>query len=139
MKNLIRYFKDSDADEVSTLVCRNLREVNSKDYPPNIIEKITEGFTSDKIQHFARQREMFVMENEGKIVGTASLVRDTKTEDEQYACLTLFVLPEWHGKGIGKQLMNRIEESAKCKGSKVLQVPASLTSISFYRKVKYHR
>ena len=135
----IRYFRDSDADDVSTIVLRNLREVNSKDYPSEVIEDIAScSLPEHYISHSRQQyRETFVAETEGKVVGTASLARDNRTTDEEYICLTVFVHPEYHGKGIGRALMERIEDAACGKGAKVLHVPASITALPFYRKLGY--
>lgn len=36
---MIRRFKESDAEEVSALIARTLREVNIKDYSAEYIEK----------------------------------------------------------------------------------------------------
>lgn len=139
MNLIIRRFRDTDSDEISNIICRNFREVNSKDYPSDIIENLVKSFSPDNILRNSRQqyREMFVAEADGTIAGTASLARDNRTEDENYICLTVFVLPEYHGAGIGTQLMNQVEESARSKGAKVLRVPASLTALSFYRKQGY--
>lgn len=137
MNITIRPFRDADAGDISTIVCRNLREVNSKDYASDVIEDLVCRFTPDKIMRFSREREMFVAEADGRVVGTASLARDNRTQDEKYVCLTVFVLPECHGAGIGKRLMERVEEAARSRGAKVLQVPASLTALPFYRKRGY--
>ena len=79
---------------------------------------------------------MFVAEADGRIVGTASLAKFKRIPDadEEYACLTVFVLPESHGKGIERILMERVEEAARVRGVQVLRVPASLNALQFYRK-----
>lgn len=135
----IRHCHDIDAEDVSTIVCRNLREVNSKDYAADVIEKLAVSFTPDRIRQLARQREMFVAEMAGKVVGTASLARDNRTQEERYVVLTIFVLPEEHGKGIGTKLMERVEEAARRKGAATLKVPAGRTAISFYQRLGYSR
>jgi GNAT superfamily N-acetyltransferase len=133
----IRRFRDSDAEGISTIICRNLREVNGKDYPAEVITKLLGSFTPEKISKVSRQREMFVAETDGVVVGTASLARDNRTTDVRYVCLTVFVLPERHGNGIGKMLMDRVEEAARRNGAATLQVPASITALPFYRKRGY--
>lgn len=133
----IRPFKDSDAVEISSIVCRNLREINSKDYSSEKIENFVNYFTPDKIIQYSLQREMFVAEVNGKLVGTASLAKDNRTDDEKYICLTVFVLPEKHGLGIGKKLMEQVEETARNKDAKILHVPASRSALQFYRKQGY--
>ena len=80
---------------------------------------------------------MFVAEADRAVVGTASLARDNRTAEEKYVCLTVFVLPECHRSGVGKRLMARVEETARGRGARALQVPASVTALPFYRKLGY--
>lgn len=35
-----RHFRDTDAADISIIIRRNLREVNSKDYPSELIETL---------------------------------------------------------------------------------------------------
>ena len=134
----IRLFKESDAMAISNIICRNLREVNYKDYSCEEIEKFASFFTPSKVIEESKNREkMFVAESKGILLGTASLVRDNRTKEEKYVCLTVFVLPESHGLNIGKRLMQQVEEAAKVKRAKEMQVPASLTALDFYKKLGY--
>jgi GNAT superfamily N-acetyltransferase len=137
MRISIRHFQDADATDISKIICRNLLEVNARDYSPEVIEKLVAHFTPDTITGFSRQRDMFVAEVNGVLVGTAALARDDRTAEERYVCLTVFVLPEYHGKGIGRKLVAQVEDVAQAKGAKCLQVPASLTAVQFYRKLGY--
>jgi GNAT superfamily N-acetyltransferase len=133
----IRHFRDGDAGDISTIICRNLREVNARDYPPDVIEDLATQFSPEKIIVLSRQREMFVAEVDGRLAGTAALARDDRTSEERYVCLTVFVLPEHHGSGIGSRPMDRVETLAQKKGAGVLHVPASITALPFYRKRGY--
>jgi len=84
----IRPFNNADADKISTIICRNLREINSKDYMPDMIEGLINCFTSGEIIKFAPGRNMFVAEADGKLMGTASLAKDNRSDDEKYVVLT---------------------------------------------------
>lgn len=133
----IRPFRDGDATEASIAICQSLREVNAKDYPAEEIERLVSCFTSDALISFSQEREMFVAEMGGAAIGIASLARDNRTDAEEYVCLTVFVHPDWHGQGIGKKLMDRIEETARLKDVAHLRLPASFTALPFYRKIGY--
>ena len=133
----IRHFRAGDEAATSIIICRCLREVNSADYPPDVIEGLAASFTPEKVARFPEGRETFVAESGGAVVGTASLARDNSTPEEKYVCLTVFVLPEYHGRGVGKALISRVEQAARDKGATCLQVPSSVTALSFYAKLGY--
>lgn len=125
----IRLFSVEDAQAVSLLIRTNLTEVNSKDYPPEIITSMCAKFSPEGVIANAQKRDMFVLEDEGKIVGTASLDND--------AVYTVFVDVSVHKKGVGSALMDFIEKKAQSNGVEELSVPASLTATDFYQKRGY--
>jgi GNAT superfamily N-acetyltransferase len=133
----IREFQPGDATALSTIICRCLREVNSVDYSSAVIEELAKSFTPEKIARFPEERSVFVAEFGGTAIGTASLARDNRTTEEKYVCLTVFVLPDHQGTGVGKALMKTVECAARGKGADNLQVPSSITALPFYTKLGY--
>lgn len=103
----VRRFEEEDADEVSKLIVRNFLEVNSKDYGIAAMEKLAKVYDSGKVLNIANYAHMYVFEWNGKIVGTGSISGfwGSKTES---ILLTIFVLPEFHGKGIGRKIINTL-------------------------------
>ncbi|CAM3310532.1 hypothetical protein BZK31_04045 [Pseudomonas floridensis] len=49
-----------------------------------------------------------------------------------HAVRSVFVDPVWHGRGVGRHLMSRIERAARESGVSALVVPSSLTAQGFY-------
>lgn len=134
----IREFRVGDETALSTIICRCLREVNSADYTSEVIEEHAKSFTPEKIARFLDEgRRVFVAESDGTVTGTASLARDNRTTEEEYICLTVFVLPEHQGTGVGRALMERVERAARGKGAVNLQVPSSITALPFYTRLGY--
>ena len=76
---------------------------------------------------------MYVFEWNGKIVGTGSISSfwGSKTES---ILLTIFVLPEFHGKGIGRKIINTLEQDEFYVRATRIEIPASITATEFYRK-----
>ena len=127
----IRKLKKDDAKDVSNIIRRCLREVNSKDYPKKAITSLCNFFTPSLIIKNLKDRTIFVAVENSKIIGTASLKEDT--------VFTVFVNPDIHGKGIGSKLMNKVEDLAKKKGYTTIKVPSGLTSVEFYKKRGYKK
>lgn len=132
----VRRFKEEDADEVSKLIVRNFLEVNSKDYGIAAMEKLAKVYDSGKVLNIANYAHMYVFEWNGKIVGTGSISSfwGSKTES---ILLTIFVLPEFHGKGIGRKIINTLEQDEFYVRATRIEIPASITATKFYRKFGY--
>ena len=132
----VRKFEEEDADEVSKLIVRNFLEVNSKDYGIAAMEKLAKVYDSGKVLNIANYAHMYVFEWNGKIVGTGSISSfwGSKTES---ILLTIFVLPEFHGKGIGRKIINTLEQDEFFVRATRIEIPASITATEFYRKFGY--
>lgn len=132
----VRRFKEEDADEVSKLIVRNFLEVNSKDYGIAAMEKLAKVYDSGKVLNIANYAHMYVFEWNGKIVGTGSISSfwGSKTES---ILLTIIVLPEFHGKGIGRKIINTLEQDEFYVRATRIEIPASITATEFYRKFGY--
>jgi predicted N-acetyltransferase YhbS len=128
---LIRKFKKEDAKKVSYIIRRCLREVNSADYSPKVIKSLCHFLRPAQLIRNMKNRDIFVAVDEGKVVGTASLKKDT--------VYTVFVNPSVHKKGIGTKLMDKVEDLAKKNGYKEVKVPSGYTSFGFYKKRGYKK
>jgi len=127
----IRKFRKEDARNVSDLIRKCLREVNSKDYSKKVIDFMTSHFSHKTIIANSEKRQIFVAVEKEKIIGTASIHDDV--------ILTVFVNPKIQGEGIGKKLMAKVENEAKKNGFKSVKLPSSITAIDFYKKLGYKK
>jgi GNAT superfamily N-acetyltransferase len=50
---------------------------------------------------------------------------------------TIFVLPEYQGKGIGREIIQTLEKDEYFLRAKRIEIPASITGTPFYRKMGY--
>jgi GNAT superfamily N-acetyltransferase len=119
----------ADAEAISRVVVRALREVNARDYPPGIIDAVAANFTPEAILEHTARRTVLVAGVAGEIVGTASLDSDRVR--------SVFVRPDHHGKGIGAALMQKVESLAAAKGLRRLVLSSSITAEGFYRRLGY--
>lgn len=137
MKNLeIRRFENNDATIVSKIICRNLLEVNIKDYSKEEVGDSAKIYNSDKILGLAGYAHMYVVCINKKVVGCGAISCFWGNQDESIL-LTIFVLPELHGKGIGRKIIETLEKDEYFLRAKRIEIPASITGCEFYRKMGY--
>lgn len=137
MKNLeIRRFDKNDATIVSKIICRNFLEVNIKDYSKEEMEHLSEIYNSDKVLEVAGYAHMYVVCIDKKIVGCGAISSFWGSTDESIL-LTIFVLPELHGTGIGRTIIETLESDEYFLRAKRIEIPSSITACQFYKKMGY--
>jgi GNAT superfamily N-acetyltransferase len=138
MENLeIRRFDNNDATTVSKLICRNFLEVNIKDYSKDEMESLSEVYNSDKVLTVAGYAHMYVVCIDNKIVGCGSISSFWGKKDESIF-LSIFVLPELQSKGIGRKIIETLENDEFFLRAKRIEIPASITALGFYKKMGYN-
>ncbi|KKK01509.1 GNAT family N-acetyltransferase [Micromonospora sp. HK10] len=125
----IRGFRPGDGEALSILVARCLREVNSRDYPAELIERMCAHFTADRFRELSVERRIYLAERDGRVVGTVS-----RDGNKVY---TMFVDPDLLGCGIGRRLMRHIEDLARAEGHEFMETGASITGHGFYQRIGY--
>jgi GNAT superfamily N-acetyltransferase len=117
----VRPFDPNDAPRLAEIVQRCLREVNSRDYPAEIIDKMCAHFTAERFIELSGSRRIYVAEDD-RVVGTVS-----RAGNKVY---TMFVDPDLTDRGIGRQLMQHIEALAARDGYDHMEAGASTSSTS---------
>ena len=136
MLKIVEY-KEKYLEQISNIIIQDLLTVNSKDYGMERVKKMAEDFTVEKLQNsLSKRKKVFVALIDDNVVGTAGIDKSWYSDDE-YWILTVFVKPENHGQGIGKKLIEKIEEYATTLPVKKLIIPASITAHKFYYKLGY--
>jgi GNAT superfamily N-acetyltransferase len=125
----IRHATETDADGISRIVIRALRETNAKDYPREVISALVSNFSPERVAFFIASRQVYVAIADRTIIGTASL--------QGAVVRTVFVDPNHQNKGIGARLMDVVESFARARSITRLRVPSSLTATGFYKKLGY--
>ncbi len=132
----IRRFQDADAEPIAKLVRRNLLEVNTKDYTCYEMVELANGYTAEKIRDIAACAHMYVACDGCDIVGTGTISSLWGSETES-VLLTIFVLPEFHKKGIGKAIIEALEQDDYFLRASRIEIPSSITACTFYEKMGY--
>lgn len=130
-------YDNRDAKRLSEIITRNLLEINIVDYELDEMVEMAKGFQPDDIQRIMRKRHAYVAKVEGYVVGTGGITNSFSNNEREYWVLTVFVDPDFHGKGIGRKIMERLEEKVDELGGGKMIIPSSITSHKFYYNLGY--
>jgi GNAT superfamily N-acetyltransferase len=125
----IRPALEDDANDISAVILRALRETNAKDYTDEIIARVERSFSPDAVRELMGKRTVLVAALGSRVVGTASL--------DGSVVRTVFVAPDVQARGIGKLPMAEIERTARGRSIAALTVPSSVTAETFYAKLGF--
>ena len=137
MKMRIRRFKKSDADELSDLIAKTLRITNSKDYSNEYIEDNVKTFSPEFLIKRSQWTHLYVVCEKNKMIGCGAIGPYYGKEDES-SLFTVFVLPEYQGKGIGRKIIEALEQDDYFLRAERIEIPASVTATPFYIKMGYN-
>ncbi|HAE48953.1 MAG: GNAT family N-acetyltransferase [Tistrella sp.] len=125
----IRQAGTGDAEAISAVILRALRETNAADYTSEIISAVAAGFSPEAITRLMAGRRVLVAVYADDVVGTASL--------DGAVVRSVFVSPDCQRRGIGMALMAAIEALARAVASPRLLVPSSVTAEGFYARLGF--
>lgn len=129
MEYIVRPARPEDAEGISRVVVKTLRETNAKDYSQEVIARVEQSFSPSAVSDLLVQRLVFVAVNDDAVIGTASL--------DGRVVRTVFIEPGWQGRGVGRALMIEVERAALDRGVATLAVPSSVTAEPFYAKLGF--
>jgi GNAT superfamily N-acetyltransferase len=132
----IRRFRQEDAEEVSALIIKTLRETNSRDYSAEYIENYVKVLAPEDIIKRASWTHFYVLCKEETIIGCGAIGPYWGKEDESYL-FTIFVLPEYQGKGGGRKIIEALEQDEFFTRAWRIEIPSSVTACEFYKKMGY--
>lgn len=132
----IRPFKAENAEEVALVIAETLRESNSKDYTADYIENCIASHSAEVILKRATAGHMYVTCDRSRIIGCGEIASYWGSLTES-VLLTIFVLPDYQGKGIGRRIIEMLERDEYFLRTKRIEIPASKTAVPFYKKMGY--
>jgi N-acetylglutamate synthase-like GNAT family acetyltransferase len=125
----LRKFMPEDAEKLSRMIIRNLRQFNIREYSNDVIEALVTYFTTNKLIERAKSKLLLVCAIEEDLIGTATLDADRV----RY----VFVDMDRHKTGVGRILMDAIESHAQQHGISRIYLSSGLSAIGFYEKLGY--
>lgn len=132
----IRLIEERDFSPLHEMIKKTCRISFKNFYPAGFIENVIKSLSVEALKKRASFTHFYVVEDEGNIIGSGAIgpYWDSKTE----SCLfTIFVDPEFQGKGIGKKIIATLESDEFFKSAERIEVPAGIAAIPFYKKMGY--
>lgn len=123
---MMRPREPRDDEKISRLITHTILEKNT-DIPMWENERMIHFYAPEHFPEIAKTREIYVLEEEGKIVSTVGL-----TDDGEIA--GFFTAAEYEGRGYGTRMMEMILARAREKGHTSVHLSASITAHSFYER-----
>lgn len=133
---IVRRFQKEDAEEVAALIRKTLQISNTKDYSSESIDVLVKQHTSEHVIERAGWTHFYVVCDGNIIIGCGAIGSYWGKEDES-SLFTIFVLPEYQGKGVGRKIIETLEQDEFFLRAKRVEIPASITACEFYRKMGY--
>jgi GNAT superfamily N-acetyltransferase len=122
---LVRAYKPSDASKLAAIVLKNVS--GTRHHAPH--DETHLHTTPESIEELAKETRIFVAAYDSKVVGMACL--------KSGVISTIFADPALQRKGVGRTLIDRIENEASEGGQSTLDAYASPPVRSFYRRLGY--
>ncbi len=128
---VIRRAEEIDCEAILRVHPRAIRELAKNHYTP---EEIDAWASPRKPEHYAesvRNKEFYVAEENGVVIGFGTL-NQSQSEIE-----AVYVSSEVVRRGIGKAILQELEERARYLNIESLKLNASLNAIAFYKNAGY--
>jgi N-acetylglutamate synthase-like GNAT family acetyltransferase len=127
----IRKFKESDAKAVCKIIRTAIKTCYSSYYSKEIITIMCKHMNPKNFKIRAKERKYFVAEEKGKVIGIGGF-KDNEIK-------TFYIDIKSHKKGIGKKLIEKLEQEALKNNYKTLKVTSSLFAEGFYKKCGFKK
>ena len=129
MKYEIIPFTEKYTRTLFELICQTIREEYSEYYTSDAIDYFLSYNQPDDILNDAQKGYTALFFIDGKLVGSGGLVNNNIRR--------VFVLSEYHRKGIGTLILKHLENKAKENNLDFTELYAMTPSVSFYKTLGY--
>lgn len=127
----IRDAHEEDCEAIAGVHAASVQGVRTTLYTVEEIEAWAVPKKREDYEELIRTKEFIVAEADGAIAGFGVL------DAESAVVQAVYVNPEAGRRGIGMEIMRKLEERAGALGLKVLRLYASLNAVPFYERAGY--
>jgi len=125
---------ENDIIHVIELITRNWDEVLIHHHSIETVQKFRAEETGETFKKHLSSKELYVVEDNGQVMATGSLVNYGTAESPRLCVSMFFVSPDYHSKGIGRMLLEHLFSSVALQHAEKLHVPSSRNAINFYKR-----
>ncbi|NVJ59486.1 MAG: GNAT family N-acetyltransferase [Gammaproteobacteria bacterium] len=126
---MIRRAENSDYEEMDLVFRESAKALCIRNYEESkVLDWVGQPWAERFVESAAKGNDQFVKISNGKVVCFAEL----NTENSKLN--SIFVLPDYAGKGIGQEMLNFLFCRAKEAGLQHLKLDASLNAVNFYQR-----
>lgn len=129
MSTTIREFQNADLAAVRSLVHRAITTCYPGHYCPEAVRFFVNYHEGEAILRDAETGCTIVLDKGGRLLGTGTLVDDEIKR--------VFVAPAFQKQGLGRRILQHLEELATLQGARIVKLDASLPSKMFYDRLGY--
>lgn len=129
LKIIVRKARLQDSDRIFQIQTESLKVLSADDYSPEQIQCLVDNKADLNNISSRNIVKAFVAEIDGEIIGFSSL--------GFWTINAMFVHPNFTRQGVGRKLLEAIEQEALSRRWKVLTVMASITGQPFYQACGY--
>ena len=132
----IRPFEAADAQAVSEVIIRTIRISNVGDYTAELMEELAKREGPEQVLARAQWTHCYVAQDGGRVIGCGAIGPYWGKTDES-SLFSIFVLPEYQRKGVGRLIVETLEQDEYALRASRIEIPASITGTPFYLKLGY--
>jgi citrate lyase synthetase len=128
-KILIRKYRKKDLERLKSIVHTTINKSYTGIYPEEAIEYFLNLHSEENMEIDIPKGHTFMLELEDKVIASGSIVENEIKR--------VFVLPKYQGRGFGRKIMTKLEETALKNEFHRVKLCASLPSKDFYLSLGY--
>ena len=125
----IRRALKGDIESMQSVIKKSILSTHKDLYPKEDMEETLNNYTVEKLTKYIVNSDYFIAEEDGQIVGCV-LAKEDKMR-------SLYILPTFMGKGLGRKLAETAEQCIKEKGYERIWLWSSLIAHDFYKHLGY--
>lgn len=132
----VRKFIDGDESAICEVIRKDVLSENVKDYPKEAIEHLINSHNEDLIKQRASAFHVYVLTDKNKIIGVG-MIGPYWNRLTESSLFTIFIDPTYKGQGLGRKIIETLEQDEFFKRADRVEIPASITAVEFYKHMGY--
>jgi adenylate kinase family enzyme/N-acetylglutamate synthase-like GNAT family acetyltransferase len=131
----IHLIKESEIAECCEMIEKTIKYSFPKFYSQKVIDEfvLPEICNKDNLKQKMVDGHFYVAAKNDKIIGCGAVAK----HNNECKFSIIFVNPEFQGAGIGKKIIETLQNDDITKQSKRIEIPSSLSAVSFYKKMGF--